>query len=93
MVVVVVLVTGQLPDPQVSQQLGASPTHAAPPLGAVHLPALGLMEHVVTPRGVVRQHETNPGLPQVDLAAHLTTAFLALLRQTVPRLGGQWPRI
>jgi hypothetical protein len=40
----------------------------------LHRSALDLVEHFVTPFAVVRQQVTNPGLPQVDLAAHLTTA-------------------
>jgi hypothetical protein len=63
---------------QASQQLAKLPTHADPPFGALHLSALDLVEHFVTPFALVRQHVTNPGLPQVDLAAHLTTAPLQL---------------
>ena len=35
-----------------------------------------LMLHVVLPFAVVRQHVTKPGFPQVDRAAHFTTATL-----------------
>jgi len=73
---VVVVATGQLPALQASQQLAARPTQAAPPFGAAHLLALALTEHFVTPVAVVRQHETKPGVPQVDFTAHFTTARL-----------------
>ena len=46
---VVVVLRGQLPALQASQQLGTSCTQAAPLLGAVHFAASGLMEHFVTP--------------------------------------------
>jgi len=35
-----------------------------------------LMEHFVTPFAEVRQHETKPGRPHVDWAAHMRTARL-----------------
>jgi len=73
---VVVVLSGQLPAPQASQQLGTSCTHAAPLLGALHFVASALMEHFVTPFAEVRQHETKPGRPHVDWAAHLRTARL-----------------
>jgi len=74
--VVVVVLTGQLPAAHASQQLGMSCTQAAPLLGAVHFVACALMEHFVTPFAEVRQHETKPGRPHVDWAAHMRTARL-----------------
>jgi hypothetical protein len=62
---------------QASQQLAKLPTHAEPPFGALQLAALDFVEHFVTPL-LVRQQVTNPGLPQVDRAAHFTTAPLQL---------------
>ena len=73
-VVVVVVASAQLPAAQLSQQLGMVPTHAEPPLGAVHLAAFGLTTHFVLPLAVVRQQVTNPALPQVDFLAHPNTA-------------------
>jgi hypothetical protein len=73
---VVVVLIGQLPAPQASQQLGTSFTQAPPLLGAVHFPGSATMEHFVTPFAEVRQHETKPGRPHVDWAAHLRTACL-----------------
>jgi len=73
---VVVVLRGQLPALQASQQLGTSCTQAAPPLGALHFVASALVEHFLTPFAEVRQHETKPGRPQVDCAAHLRTARL-----------------
>jgi hypothetical protein len=58
-----------------SQQLGCTPTHAVPPLGALHAAALLLVEHFVTVP-FVRQQVTKPALPHVERAAHLTTAPL-----------------
>src|SRR5262249_57432073 len=57
-----------------SQQLGALPAHAVPPLGGLQCSASLFTRHVVTPALVVPQQVTNPGFPQVDLAAHLRTA-------------------
>ena len=76
---VVVVLRGQLPALQASQQLGTSCTQAAPLLGAVHFAASGSMEHFVTPFAEVRQHETKPDRPHVDWAAHLRTARLHCL--------------
>jgi hypothetical protein len=73
-VVVVVVASTQLPAAQLSQQLGVVPTHAEPPLGAVHFAALGFTTHFVLPFAVVRQQVTNPALPQVDFLAHPSTA-------------------
>jgi len=73
---VVVVLSGQLPAPQASQQLGTSCTQAAPLLGAVPFVACALMEHFVKPFAEVRQHETKPGRPHVDWAAQLRTACL-----------------
>ena len=74
-VVVVVLPGGphELPGPHASQQLGTDPTHAVPPVGALHTAALLLVEHVVWPVRLVVQQVTKPGLPQVDCAAQDTT--------------------
>jgi len=72
--VLVVAASGQLPAAQLSQQLGMVPTHAEPPLGAVHLAAFGFTTHFVLPLAVVRQQVTNPALPQVDFLAHPNTA-------------------
>jgi hypothetical protein len=63
---------------QASQQLENVPTHDMPPFGALQLAALDFVEHFVTPLELVRQQVTNPDLPQVDLAAHFTTAPLQL---------------
>ena len=71
--VVVVVASAQLPAAQLSQQLGMVPTQAEPPLGAVHFAALGFTTHFVLPLAVVRQHVTNPALPQVDFLAHPST--------------------
>src|SRR5262245_46871469 len=75
-VVVVVVAPTQPPASQLSQQLGTVPTHADPPMGAVHFATLDLIEHFVLPAAVVRQHVTNPVAPQVDLLAHFTTSAL-----------------
>ena len=75
-VVVVVVAPAQLPATQLSQQLGTAPTHAAPPLGAVHFAGLGFTAHFVTPFAVVRQQVTKPASPQVDFLAQLTTDAL-----------------
>src|SRR5258708_3212738 len=56
-----------------SQHLENDPTQAVPPPGGVQLDADFLSEHFVLPF-LVRQQVTNPGLPQVDLAAHFLTA-------------------
>src|SRR5438093_13574604 len=74
--VVVVVLTGQLPAAHASQQLGMSCTQAAPLLGAVHFVACALMEHFVTPFGELRHHETKPGRPHVEWAAHTRAARL-----------------
>jgi hypothetical protein len=74
--VVVVTAPGQVPALQLSQQLGTVPTHAEPPLGALHLDSLGTTEHLVRPVAFVRQHVTKAGLPQVDLRAQPTTLAL-----------------
>jgi hypothetical protein len=61
-----------------SQQLENDPTQAVPLPDGVQLDADFLSEHFVLPF-LVRQQVTNPGLPQVDLAAHFLTAPLQLL--------------
>jgi hypothetical protein len=73
-VVVVGVVTAQLPAAQLSQQLVVAPTHATPPIGGLHFASLGFTEHFEIPAAVVRQHVTNPVAPQVDFLAHRTTA-------------------
>ncbi len=79
---VVVVVPGQMnapsgePAPQESQQLVPLPTHAWPPLGALHLAALDLIEHFTLPRLSTRQQVTDPGFPQMDFAAQLVTSPL-----------------
>jgi hypothetical protein len=75
----VVVTPAQPPAVQPSQQLGTVPTHAEPPLGALHRAALGLSEHLVAAVAVVRQQVTKPGAPQVDFLAHPTTAALHCL--------------
>jgi hypothetical protein len=73
---VVVVVLAQPVVVHASQQLRRPPTHARPPFGALHALALVFTEHLVVPFALVLQHVTLLGLPQVDLAAHLTTAPL-----------------
>jgi hypothetical protein len=72
--VVVGVVAGQLPAPQLSQQLGTLPAQAEPPRGGAHFASLDLTEHFIVPFAVVRQHVTKPAAPQVDFLAHRTTA-------------------
>src|SRR5262245_62723303 len=50
------------------------PTHACPPDGARHLFASDFRVQRVSPRTFVRQHVTKSGRPQVERAAHATTA-------------------
>jgi len=59
--------------PQASQQLGADPTDAVPPVGALQSAAVLLIEHVVWPVLSVVQQVTKPGLPQVECAAQEIT--------------------
>src|SRR5262245_3574805 len=73
-VVVVVVAPTQPPALQLSQQLGTVPTHAEPPMGAMHFASLDFTEHFVAPAAVVRQHVTKPVAPQVDFLAHFTTS-------------------
>src|SRR5947208_14231393 len=75
-VVVVVAWLPQPPGPHASQQLAVRPTQAAPCRGRLQWAASRATRHVVTPAAVVRQQVTKPNLPQVDLAAHLTSARL-----------------
>src|SRR5437667_169793 len=56
-----------------SQQLGADPTNADPPLGGLQAAALRLIEHVVLSLASVRQQVTAPERPQVDCDAQYTT--------------------
>jgi len=72
--VVVGVIAVQLPALQLSQQLGVVPTHAEPPLGAVHFVWLDFTEHFVTAFAVVRQQVTKPGSPHVDRFAQRRTA-------------------
>jgi hypothetical protein len=74
--VVVVVPPAQPPALQLSQQLGTAPTHAEPPLGAVHFAVTDLREHLVLLVAVVRQHVTKPFEPQVDFLAHRRTSAL-----------------
>ena len=69
---VVVVGDAQPLPPHASQQLDAVPTHALPCFGALQRPCL--IEHDVFPDADVRQQVTNPVRPQVDRAAHRTTA-------------------
>jgi len=64
----------QPPPVHASQQLGRCPAQARPPFGGLHAAAFRLMLHFVTPFAVVRQQVTNPGRPQVDLAAQTFAA-------------------
>jgi len=75
-VVVVVVVVGAAHPPatHASQQLGALPTQACPPDGGRHPAASDFLVQRVSPRAFVRQQVTNPGRPQVERAAHATTA-------------------
>ena len=59
--------------PHASQQLGADPMNAVPPLGGLQAPALRLIVQVVLPATSVRQQVTAPGMPQVDCDAQDTT--------------------
>ena len=68
---------------QASQQLDLRPTQAEPPLGAVQELIECLVLQVVLPFEFVRQQVTKPALPQVDCAAHFTTAPLQLLLSRV----------
>jgi len=68
---------------QASQQLGSVPTHAEPPFGTLHFDASFFVEHFVLPFEFVRQHVTNPGLPHVDFAAHLTTLPLQFFGSSI----------
>jgi hypothetical protein len=60
-----------VPPPHASQQLDVCPTVADPPCGAVQAAAFRLMLQRDLPCAFVRQQVTNPGLPQVDRAAHV----------------------
>src|SRR5437870_6661481 len=60
--------------PHASQQLGADPTNADPPLGGLQAAALRLIEHVVLSLALVRQQVTAPERPQVDCDAQYSTA-------------------
>jgi hypothetical protein len=73
-VVDVVVVVAQPLSPHASQQLANDPTQALPPAGATQLAGLRLTAHDRLPARVARQQVTEPGLPQVDLAAQYLTA-------------------
>ena len=73
-VVVVVVFVVHPPAPHAAQQLETVPAQAPPCLGARQRAALDLIVHRVLPCLFVRQQVTKPGLPQVDMAAHFTTA-------------------
>jgi hypothetical protein len=76
-VVVVVVTLAQPAVVHASQQLATLPAHACPPLGALHVVALGFTVHRVLPFALVRQHVTLPGFfSQVDLVAHFTIGAL-----------------
>jgi hypothetical protein len=80
---------------QASQQLDLVLAHAEPPFGAVQRLALDFVEHFVTPF-FVRQQATKFGFPQVDFAAHLTTAplqlwFTRFVRACSPAHLTYWP--
>jgi len=64
------------PAPHASQQLGAEPTHAVPPIGPLHSSALSLILHLRLPSTCVRQQVTAPSRPQVDFVAQRTTFSL-----------------
>jgi len=72
--VVVVVPPAHEPSAHASQQLGTDPTHAVPPRGALHSFPACLIEQLVLPLESVWQQVTELGLPQVDCAAHCTTA-------------------
>jgi len=75
--IVVVVVAGAHDAPtHASQQLAVLPTHTVPFFGAAHRAAPCLIAQDVFPCSFVRQQVTNPALPHVDCAAHLTTAPL-----------------
>jgi hypothetical protein len=63
---------------QASQQLVklGSAVQAPPPAGAMQCSLSRFVLHFVLPEALVRQQATNPGLPQVERAAHLFTAPL-----------------
>ena len=68
-----VLVVGGRAQPvavHASQQLvnAPSPTHELPPAGSTQRSSLLFVLHFVLPDELVRQHVTNPGLPQVERA-------------------------
>ena len=84
--------TAPQPSAQASQQLDVAPTHAEPPLGALHFEASFLVEHLVWPLEFVRQHVTKPGLPQVVFAAHLMTAPLQLFGRELGSAGSSAAR-
>src|SRR2546430_15798131 len=77
-VVVVVAWLPQPPGPHASQQLAVRPTQAAPGRGRLQWAASPVTRHVVAAAAVVRPPVTKPDLPQVGLAADLTSGPLPL---------------
>src|SRR5262245_62498760 len=63
-----------LPE-QASQQLCAAPMQAVPSRGGRQALASRAILHRVRPPALVRQHDTAPGRPQIEFAAHRTTYF------------------
>ena len=70
---VVVVVTAHAAPTHASQQLATAVAHALPPAGATHAAAERFGRQLVR-SPLVRQHETQPGLPQVERAAQRVTA-------------------
>src|SRR5262245_594315 len=60
---------------QASQQLRAAPMQAVPSGGGRQALASRAILHRVRPLALVRQHDTAPGRPQIEFAAHRTTTF------------------
>jgi hypothetical protein len=65
----------QPPGMQASQHWGKEPTHALPPLGALHWLGFFFTEQRVFPFLVVRQQVANPSRPHVDFAVQLRASF------------------
>src|SRR5262249_18805542 len=59
--------------PLAPQQLVSVLQQASPPSGATQCVQSNFVEHLSVPSDFFRQQTTNPGLPQVDRAAQLTT--------------------
>jgi hypothetical protein len=80
-VVVVLPGAGQPSGPHASQQLGRSLTHALPPCGALHAPALRFTVQRVFPLANVRQQATKPSLPHAERAPQRKTSSRQLSRR------------